>query len=57
MNEPKSQGQIISELLGSRIGQLEVENAILNANLELKEQECMAYKNEIQSMKNNAPPE
>lgn len=57
MGEQKSQGQIIGEQLGSRIGQLELDKAILYANLELKEQECIAYKKEIQSLKNNAPPE
>lgn len=47
MEQPKSQGAMVAELLSSRIAQLEIDKAILMANLEIKTKECDGYKNKL----------
>ncbi|WP_165843824.1 hypothetical protein [Planococcus halotolerans] len=48
---PRSQGQMVADQLAARVGQLELEKAIIQANLESKTHECEAYKEEIGKLK------
>lgn len=48
---PRSQSQAVADQLVSRIAQLELERAIVVAQLESKTHECEAYKSEIEKMK------